>query len=59
MKRLRTSVYTCMINIRRGLCGYKHVLWDDEKAEDFCLYMQHNNIDVDSLTDIRKTGNEC
>ena len=29
------------------------------KAEDFGLYMQHNNIDVGFLNDIRLTVNEC
>jgi hypothetical protein len=33
--------------------------WDIEKAEDFGLYMQHNNIDVGFLNDIRLTVNEC
>ena len=32
---------------------------DDEKAEDFGLYMQHHNIGISFLIDIRLTANEC
>ena len=33
--------------------------WAIEKAEDFGLYMQHNNIDIGFLNVIRLTVNEC
>ena len=41
------------------VCQWNMGGWDDEKAEDFCLYMQHNNVDVGFLNDIRMTANEC
>ena len=41
------------------VCQWNMGGWDIEKAEDFGLYMQHNNIDIGFLNDIRLTVNDC
>ena len=38
-------------DVPQGKPGYRRL--------DFCLYMQHNNIDVGFMNDIRLTANEC
>ena len=46
----------CMINIRRGLCGYRHVLWDEDSRTHniTTLVVRWRKLSTDSPLNWRK-----